>query len=392
MKLHVKNVRAREQWWIGSEPLSYIGILASDQTRTLYARGALPLYVSHVLGAFRALMEAHLPVRLLTDMDLEDAQLAGIRVLVLPNTTVLSERSAEVVRRFVNAGGGLIASHETSLFGADFERHKDFALSSLFQARYIGPVPVTQRTEALQLSMEKGSPIVDDAFIRSRSNTSWRNPHGPPPERGPLALIASASEVAALAGGAVQATFQIADPKRGDKQHPAVITSIHGKGRVVYFAAGVDKAMFFYPDGAFRQMLVNACRWAANGAAPPVEVAGPLILLTTYRRQQKEGRTIVHLLNSGSSWGLHSIYQKLAPLPEELRKEFGYPDSPELRGTWPIREEVIPLHDICVTCRVAGVKKATLQPENLDLPLAKLADGVAVVVPRVAMHSMVIFE
>jgi len=79
-------------------------------------------------------------------------------------------------------------------------------------------------------------------------------------------------------------------------------------------------------------------------------------------------------------------------LPEELRKEFGYPDSPELRGTWPIREEVIPLHNISVTCRVPGVKKATLQPGNLNLPLIKFEDGVEVIVPEVSMHAMVVFE
>jgi hypothetical protein len=124
-----------------------------------------------------------------------------------------------------------------------------------------------------------------------------------------------------------------------------------------------------HKDGA------KACRWAADDAPPPVEVAGPLILATTFRRQPKEGRTVVHLLNAGSSWGQHSIYQKLAPLPEELRKEFGYPDSPELRGTWPIREEVIPLHDIRVTCRMPGVKKATLQPGDQDLPLRRVDGG-----------------
>ena len=251
LKLHVDNVRAREAWWIDSEPLPYIGILASDQTCTLHARGALPLYVSHVLGAFRSLMEAHLPVRLLTDMDLEDANLAGLRILVLPDATAMSDRSAEVVRRFVHAGGGLIASHETSLFGADFQRRQDFALGGLLHAHYVGSVPVSQRTEALQLTLVKGSPIVEDAYIRSRTSTSWRNPQGPPPDSGPLALIASASEVKALPGGTVEATFQIPDPKRADKQHPAVISSSYGKGRVVYFPAGVDKAMFFYPDAPF---------------------------------------------------------------------------------------------------------------------------------------------
>jgi hypothetical protein len=392
LKLHVENVKAREKWWIGSEPLPYVGVLVSEQTRTLYGKAALPLYLSHALGAFRSLMEVHWPVRLLTEMDLEDAELHGVRVVVLPDAACLSDRSVEVIRRFVHAGGGLVASNECSLFDADFQRRQDFALKDLFKARYVGSVPVTLRTEALQVTLEKGSPIVDDPLILARTSTAWRNPAGQPPERGPLAMIASACEVEAKEGGKVEATFTTADPKRAGKQYPGLLTSTHGKGRVVYFAAGADKAMFFYPDAAFRRMLTNACRWVAGDAAPPVEVQGPLILTTTVRRQTNAGRTIVHLLNPNSSWGQHSIYQKLAPLPEELQKEYGYPNRSELRGTWPIREEVIPLHDIRVVCRVPGVKKATLQPENVDLPLKSLPDGVVVSVPKVEMHSMVVFE
>ncbi len=100
--------------------------------------------------------------------------------------------------------------------------------------------------------------------------------------------------------------------------------------------------MFFYPDGYMRQMLAAAARWVARDDRPPLEVDGPLILTATYRRQPDKKRTIVHLLNQGSSWGMHSIYQKLAPLPEELNKQWGFPNQSELRGTWPVREEVIP--------------------------------------------------
>ena len=103
-------------------------------------------------------------------------------------------------------------------------------------------------------------------------------------------------------------------------------------------------------------------------------------------------RTVVHLLNQAGSWGLHSTYQKLAPLPEELRKHHGFPDQPELRGTWPVREEVIPIHGVKVICGIPGVTKATLEPESIDLPLATTPRGVEVTVPRVEMHSMVVFE
>ena len=171
-----------------------------------------------------------------------------------------------------------------------------------------------------------------------------------------------------------------------------MIASTFGKGRVVYFPAGVDKAMFFYPDTYIRQLLTNACRWAASDMPPPVEVEGPLVLAATFRRQPQQGRIVVHLLNDHSSYGRHSIYQKLAPLPKELQKSWGFPNQSELRGTWPIREEVIPLCDIKVRCRVPGVQKATLQPENMPLPLTNKNGAIEVVVPKLNMHSMVIFE
>jgi len=389
LRLHAQNMKTRDPWLTKTEAVPYIGIVASEQTRSLYARAALPVYFSHTLGAFRALMEKHLPVRILDEYDLEDADLRGVRVLVLPNVACLSDRSAEVIRRFVARGGGLVATFETSLYGADYHRRANFALADLFQADYVATHAVGQRTENLSINLTAKHPIVDDPVIAGKQNTSWRGGEGQPPDMGPLALIASATEVKLQPGGQILATYDLAGKSTN---YPAVICSQFGKGRVVYFPASVDKGMFFYPDAYMRQMLANACRWAAGNALPPVEVDGPLILAVTVRRQPDKQRIIVHLLNHGSSWGMHSIYQKLAPLPQELQKQLGFPDQPELRGTWPIREEVIPLHDINVICRVPGVTRATQQPENLPLPLRKVAGGFEVTVPKVEMHSMVVFE
>jgi hypothetical protein len=116
------------------------------------------------------------------------------------------------------------------------------------------------------------------------------------------------------------------------------------------------------------------------------------LLSATFRRQHQPDRIVVHLLNDHSSYGRHSIYQKLAPLPKELSKSWGFPNQSELRGTWPIREEVIPLSGIKVRCRIPGIKKATLQPENLNLPISSDAGTIEVTVPQLNMHSMVVFE
>ena len=392
-KLHVANIKEREEWLKKSEAVPFVGIVASEQTRTLYAQAALPMYFSHTLGAFRAFMEKHIPVRVLTEQDLEDANLHGMRVLVLPNVACMSDRAAEVVRRFVNAGGGLIATFETSLYDENFQKRSDFALGDVFHASYAGTNTVSQRIEDLALTIDASHAIVDDRcdqvqanhrMAQSRQSTAERDrsPWSPRPPRS-----------SRIAGGLVLASYNVNLPaEEASKRHPAIIAGEFGKGRVVYFAASIDKGMFFYPDAYMRQMLANAARWAAHDARPLVEVNGPLILTTTVRRQPESNRIVVHLLNQGSSWGMHSIYQKIAPLPEELSKQWGFPNQSELRGTWPIREEVIPLSGIRVTCRAPGIKKATLEPGGLDLPIKQIAGGIEVNVNDLGMHAMVVFE
>lgn len=406
LRLHADNIKEREPFWKDTEPVPYIGLVASEQTRTLYARGALPVYFSHTLGAFRALFEWHWPVRVLTEYDLEDADLGGVKVVVLPNVACLSDRAVEVIRRFVDQGGGLVASHETSLYDDQFRRRADFALSDLFGAHFVRAHSVQTRSEALAVRRAAEHPITDDPVIRSKQATAWQGGLGPPPERGDLSLVAGTVAVDAAADATVLMTHELGQPVGEASPRPAALARAHGSGRVVYLPAGFDKAMFFYPDGYIRQLLVNSCRWAAGDTPPPVEVSGPLILATTFRRQSAKAediapaaagpappcRVIVHLLNDHGSYGRHSIYQKLAPLPEDLRKQWGFPNQSELQGTWPIREEIIPLSDIVVTCRVPGIKRATLEPEHRELELRPVEGGVAASVPRLHMHSMVVFE
>ena len=182
---YVAEVKAREEWWHQSEAIPYVGIVASEQTRMRAGRDTFVKYLSHTLGAFRALFEAHLPLRVLTEYDLENADLQGVQVLVLPDVSVLSDRSCEVVRRFVKAGGGLIASRGASLYDADLKRRPDFGLADLFCAHYLGEREARNREEGVSLWLaQPDHPILNDPAIQGQEKTAWRNPSGPPEKRG----------------------------------------------------------------------------------------------------------------------------------------------------------------------------------------------------------------
>ena len=116
--------------------------------------------------------------------------------------------------------------------------------------------------------------------------------------------------------------------------------------------------------------MVNALRWAAGESKPPVEVTAPMSVLATFYQQEQGKRLIVPLLNE-----LNTTADRAMPA-----------NNP------PMREEIVPIHDITVRFREKGIASVRLQPEGRELQLKPTADGVEVVVPRLELHTMVVAE
>lgn len=83
-----------------------------------------------IQGFAQALAELHIPFNVLVeDQILTDH---GYRVLVLPNSACLSDAHVAAIRKFVEAGGAVVASCETSLYDERNRIRDDFALADVF--------------------------------------------------------------------------------------------------------------------------------------------------------------------------------------------------------------------------------------------------------------------
>ena len=102
------------------------------------------------------------------------------------------------------------------------------------------------------------------------------------------------------------------------REVPAVLTRTHGKGKVVYLAAGFAAAHYLYAYPYYRLMLASAMRWAAS-QPPPVEVQAPMCVHATVVRQTKEKakRLTVHLYNDLNTTTFHGLPDNDVPLREE---------------------------------------------------------------------------
>ncbi|MGW1867236.1 hypothetical protein ACWCPS_16925 [Streptomyces mauvecolor] len=97
-------------------------------------------------GTVKALVYAHIPFNTVPSPDLGRADLAGYRVLYLPNLQAVSDAEADVLRSFVGDGGTVVvtgpAPTALDAFGA---ARTEYALADVLGFRKADPVPATSR-------------------------------------------------------------------------------------------------------------------------------------------------------------------------------------------------------------------------------------------------------
>lgn len=378
---NLDQIVARHPWMTHKQPESWGAILLSDNSRNFYGyTGVEEKYMANVLGMFRTMIEEHLQVVLINDWNLTDKDLAKYKVLILPNAACLGKNQIDAVRRFVRRGGGLVATLDTSLYDEFGGVRANFGLEDVFGVRFKG-VPVTSaggKSEEIDVNFLKG--VGPDYWNQRKGIFSHRNKPGSFLDSGlmqlyvgpdPVTFKGAANEIeVTLPTAEVVGTFEARGAGAG--LLPGVVTNAYGKGRVVYMSGAYDAGYYLYPYPYQRLMMASSIRWAAR-SPETVKVDAPMCVHSQVFRQDRNGqRLIVNLFSDLNTAGDHAR-------PED---------------DVPLREEAIPIPNIKVVFgpdyRVSSVKS---QPDNLSLPMTKLADGsIQVTLPSLEVHQFVVAE
>jgi len=356
MKAAFAEIARREPWLAAGEPVPFAGIVQSHGTETYAQAEHVRLYRTALMGAHHALMEAHLPFDLLTDRQVARGEFGTRKVLVLPNIVCLSDAQVAHLRAFVEAGGGLVATHRTSLCDEHGRPRPDFALADVFGIQYREPLSY------LYSFVQAGvaHPVTEGVAL-DWPMTLWKTPQ--------LKVAKDAARDAQVLGTVVYPMrgFHMGYPPQEVTDHPGIVAHTYGKGRVVYFPAPIDAVYGEYGHPDYRQLLVNAVRWAAN-APVPVEVQAPLTVEAVSWLQGGGERLVVHLLNRTAAGNARAVSA--------------------------VVQEVIPVHNVVVRVQTGQPwTKATLQPSGVVLRVETPLPGtMAVTVPQLDIHEMLVFE
>jgi len=372
------EISKRERWLTRTRSLPWAALLVSEQTRQFYAyKDIAERFLPHVFGAFRAGMEEHLPLNLINDWDLRPETLARYAVLNLPNAGALSDKQATAGRAFGQAGGGLVATGETSLCDELGRPRRDFALADLFGVGYEGRPQAPAKRPELDPNF---AVAIDDNYWKQRTGVatlSWSDhpllrdprleelvPGKRVTFRGPLVRVSRPKDANAAA---IWMTPEGTNPE----SLPAAVVRPYGKGRVVYLAAALDAGMWSYAYPYQRRMIARAIEWTAS-KSQPISVAAPMCVQASYFVQtEKDGRRIiVHLFN-----GLNTTANHGKPAMDV-----------------PLREEVVPIHGIQVRFTGDVPRSFHLEPGNRTVAARREGDITVVEIPPLQIHAMLVGE
>lgn len=309
---------------LNRKPIANVGLVWTQENTEFYGRdNAEELVELPWRGMAQALLRSRIPYIPL-HADHIDRDAGQFAVLVLPNLAIMTNDQMAAVRRFVDRGGSLIATGDTSLYDEEGDARSDYGLSDLFGAHLVTP-PIKRIVPT-----DKFAHVAYHTYMRltPELRAQMKGPHtGKEPQvtgnRHPILLGFEETDILPYgglleplrldAGAEVPLTYipqfptyppETAYMRESKTDIPGVILRSNVKGgRVVFIPADIDRQFGHLNLPDHGNLLANIVKWTVKEDLPlTVEGAG----MVDCHLYQQSGKLILHIVNltNAATWRL----------------------------------------------------------------------------------------
>ncbi len=244
-------------------PVAEIAILDPSTTLRHHGQDTRKTAEADDFGFYQALIEARVPFEMLSDQAMTTQSLDQFKVVILANSTCLSDEQVKMLEDYVARGGSLVAAYETSTRTADNKPRNAIALGKLLgvtmTAATRGPVKNTY------VAINGAHPVSEGFGGANR-------------------IIGGTRLIAVDAAADTQQPFLYVPDfpdlpmeevyPREEPRGAAVVTREHeGGGRTVYIPWNIGGILWEVLAQDHTRLIGNAVRWALNKRAD-VEISG----------------------------------------------------------------------------------------------------------------------
>ena len=345
-----ERTRVLEPYLAGCRPVEDVAVLHSadsiwSKTPLKPSPGWLagPAY-DPVAGAHKALIEGHVQMGILNSDALRE-KLGRYKAVILPDQRILSSGECDAVRRFVEQGGAVIATHGTGTRDESGRPQADFALADVFGVRYCRTAEVARsflrvkspipgfRIPAMDIQVEGGHPQVE--LTSAKLLLELVSATGPK-----LAPVPTA-------------------------EGPGVTLNQFGKGKAIYCAAPIFAAYLRAGTGVLRRLAMWMLDLVHPEDARTIALEGAPANVELFYNQRGADR-LVHLVNYAGD-----------------KREAGPPQM----------HEYVRVHGIRVRAKLnARPKRITAVPEGSPVSFEWRAPWAVFNAAPLAIHSVYLIE
>jgi len=354
---------ANEKYLRNLDPVASVGLVYSQQTATFYGGEKARAKVEDpALGVYQAMVEARIPFEMVHDRLLDAEHLARFRTLILPNIAALSTKQCGQLEAFVQRGGSIVATHETSLYDEWGVKQKDFGLARLFGASFTGKTegpmlnsyltlekdPATGRFHPLLAGLEDATRIINGV---NRVRVT------------PLEALGSIFSPLTVVPSYPDLPMEEVFPRPVPVKEPGVYLRELGQGRVVYFPWDIGRTFWEVLDVDHGKLLRNAVLWA-NRDPQPLTVEGQGLLDISVWTQPDS--MTVHLVNLTNPMMMKGPVREIIPIGKQ-RVRVRAPESKRIH-------------------------KVHLLVAKAEIPHREANGFVEMTVPSIALHEVIALD
>ncbi len=315
--------KANEEYLINRRPIATVGVVWSQQNMDFYGHDdAEELVELPWRGMTQAMIRARIPYLPVHADDIaRDAN--QFSVIVLPNLAVMTDEHINSIKRFVDRGGSLIATGDSSLFNPSGDVRPDYALADLFGAHLVTP-----RTANAKPPVEKLAGEAYHTYLRLtpelRRQTNGPHKGDEPAITGKRHFILNGFDETDILpyGGLLEPLridskaevlmtfipqFPTYPPEKAWMREPKtnipglIINTRANGSRIAFVQADIDRQFgrSNLPDHG--NLLRNLIRWAAKDNIPLAMEGAGLVDCHLYSQQK---RLVFHIVNltSTATW------------------------------------------------------------------------------------------
>ncbi len=266
----------------------FIAVLYSSQTAEEYVAGddaKHKEYLKEFSGVLSLARHNHMPADILLDRHLVRETLSRYRVLILPNAAALSDEQCRAVAAFVEAGGGLLASFETSLYDDRGRRRNEFGLAAVLGAGYVMSLPLQHEGYSTSYS------VVTET---KHPATKMFAPGFLLPAGGRYVGVKPTVQAARLSTLLRRCRYYCDFPGQ-PTEFPGLVANEYGRGRVLYVPGEFGRVYEEHGFPHYGGIVLDAVEWMTHGA-PAVRTELPDTVEVNIARS-RSGALVIHLVN-----------------------------------------------------------------------------------------------